>query len=318
MPKWKATYDERGNQTSVSYFGTDGKPCLNKDGYAGWKATFDERGNQTSKSYFGTDGKPCLNKDGNAGWKATYDERGNQTSQSYFGTDGKPCLKDGICRMEGHLRRAGKPDKRVLLRHRWQALPEHNGIAGWKATFDERGNQTSMSYFGMKGEPIIAPKLGYHRAVTKYDPNGKVLEEKYFDCQDKPLTYAEALRAVAKNMPAEGAGPPKRVTVTQVFPGGEAAAKGVHEGDIIVRYAGHPITSHRAFVLEVTKGGTEPRELVLLRDGKEITLRVAPGPLKVRLEETPVEASRESKPAASEKTAEKASTPAAKTVPPKK
>ena len=34
MPEWKATFDERGNQTSESYFGTDGKPCLNKDGYA--------------------------------------------------------------------------------------------------------------------------------------------------------------------------------------------------------------------------------------------------------------------------------------------
>ena len=81
MPDAKATYDERGNQTSVSYFGTDGKPCLHKDGYAGWKATYDERGNQTSESYFGTDGKPCLNKDGYAG-------------------------------CEGQLRRAGKPDKR--------------------------------------------------------------------------------------------------------------------------------------------------------------------------------------------------------------
>ena len=95
------------------------------------------------------------------------------------------------------------------------------------------------------------------------------------------------------NMPAEDRDRPSDVTVTQVLPGGEAAAKGVREGDIIVRYAGHPITSHRAFVLEVTKGGTEPRELVLLRDGKEITLRVAPGPLKVRLEEIPVEASPE-------------------------
>ena len=109
--------------------------------------------------------------DGFAEWKATFDERGNQTSASYFGTDGKPCLNS-------------------------------NGIAGWKATFDERGNQTSMSYFGLKGEPIIAPKLGYHRAVTKYDPDGRFLEETYFDCQDKPLTYAEALRAAAKNMPA--------------------------------------------------------------------------------------------------------------------
>ena len=211
----------------MSYFGTDGKPCLNKDGYAGWKAAFDERGNQTSVSYFGTDGKPCLHKDGYAGWKATFDERGKQdehvllrrrrqalpaqgrampewkahfdergnwTSRSYFGTDGKPCLMQGrVCRMEGRLRRAGKRDERVLLRHRRQALPAQgrvcrsgrppttsgetrqamsyfgtdgkpclnkDGYAGWKATFDERGNQTSESYFGTDGKPCLC-KDGY-------------------------------------------------------------------------------------------------------------------------------------------------------------
>ena len=64
-------------------------------------------------SYFGADGKPCLNKDGYAGWKATYDERGNETSVSYFGTDGKPCLsKDGYAELKAHLRRAGKRDER--------------------------------------------------------------------------------------------------------------------------------------------------------------------------------------------------------------
>ena len=93
----------------VTYFGADGKPCLCKDGYAGWKATYDERGNQTSESCFGTDGKPCLHKDGYAGWKATFDERGNQTSVSYFGTDGKPCLQQGrVCRMEGSPTTSGE------------------------------------------------------------------------------------------------------------------------------------------------------------------------------------------------------------------
>ena len=123
---------------------------------------------------------------------------------------------------------------------------------------------------------------------------------------------------MAKNVPAEAPGPPKLVTVTQVLPGGQAAAKGVREGDIIVRYAGHPITSHRTFVLEATKEGPGPRELVLLRDDKEITLRVAPGPLKVRLEEFPIPASQKSKPASLEKGTEKASAPATKTVPPQK
>ena len=284
---WKAVYDERGNRTSWTFFGIDGKPCLIKAGYAGWRSTFDARGNETSKTCFDADGKPCLNSYRFAGWKATYDDRGNMLSRVFFDAGGKPCLSI-------------------------------DGFAGWKATFDERGNQTSFSYFGMKGEPIIAPKLGYHRIVTSYDPNGKVLEEKYFDCQGKPLTLAETLKAAANSMPAEGSGPPRRVTVTDVLPGGEAAAKGIREGDIIVRYAGHPITSIRAFILEANRGGMEPRTIVLLRDGKEITRRVAFGPLKFRLEETPIEPSRESKPAASEKTTEKASTPAAKTVPPRK
>ncbi|MGO8747403.1 MAG: hypothetical protein ACLQNE_15575, partial [Thermoguttaceae bacterium] len=91
-----------------------------------------------------------------------YDERGNKTGASYFGTDGKPCRNV-------------------------------NGIAAWKATFDERARQTSLSFFGLQGEPIIAPKLGYQRIVTKYDGNGQVLEHKYFDCKDNPLSYAETV-----------------------------------------------------------------------------------------------------------------------------
>ena len=127
----------------------------------------------------------------------------------------------------------------------------------------------------------------------------------------------KTMRAIAKYMAAQGSGPPRHVTVTDILPGGEAAAKGIREGDIILRYAGHPITSHRAFVLEVTQGGTEPREIVLLRDDKEITLHVAPGPLKVRLEEVPIEPSRGSKSATSKKTDTKASEPTVNAVPKK-
>ncbi len=79
------------------------------------------------------------------------------------------------------------------------------------------------------------------------------------------------------------------MTVTQVLPDGEAAAKGVRVGDVFLRDAGHTITSYRAFILAVTEPGTEPRELVLLRDGAEITLHVAAGLLKVRLEDRPIE-----------------------------
>ena len=89
--------------------------------------------------------------------KATYDERGNRTSESFFGTDGKPCLnKDGYAGLNVDLRRAGKQDERVLLRHRRQALPEQGRVCrSGRSTYDERGNQTSVSYFGTDGKPCL-------------------------------------------------------------------------------------------------------------------------------------------------------------------
>ena len=83
--------------------GTDGRPCLYKDGNAGWKATCDERGNKTSESFFGADGKPCLLKHGYAEMKWTHgDAHGNMTSESYFGTDGNLCLMaDGKAEVAG-------------------------------------------------------------------------------------------------------------------------------------------------------------------------------------------------------------------------
>ncbi len=165
-------FDERGNQTGASYFGVDGKPCLNKEKVAGWKAAYDERGNEIGRAFFGVDGKPCLDIIRVAARQAVFDARGNETSMAYFGADGKPCLN-------------------------------LYGIAGWKAAFDERGNQASIAYIGVRGEPIIAPKLGYHRAVRRYDQNGKFLGEKYFDRQDKPLTSDQVRKATAKNMRAK-------------------------------------------------------------------------------------------------------------------
>ena len=55
----------------------------------------------------------------------------------------------------------------------------------------------------MRGEPIIAPKLGYHRAAANYDAGGKYLGEKYFDCEGKPLTAGEIRKAKAKNKRAK-------------------------------------------------------------------------------------------------------------------
>ena len=80
--------------------------------------------------------------------RVTYDERGNQTGGSLRHRRQALLAQGRVCRMEGHLRPAGKPDEPVLFRRRRQALPVKGGYAGWKAAYDERGNMTHVSYFG--------------------------------------------------------------------------------------------------------------------------------------------------------------------------
>ena len=95
--------------------------------------------------------------------------------------------------------------------------------------FDERGNQTSRSYFDERGRPV---------------------------------------RPVA-------------VQVREVMPKGKAAALGLHPGDIIVRYDGRHYAEFAKLISAIKAPGEKPRELVVRRDGKEISYQVTPGLLGV-------------------------------------
>ena len=151
---------------------------------------------------------------------------------SYFGADGKPCLvRWRVPDVKVQLRRAGKPDQRVLLWRRRQALSEQGGDAGWKATYNERGNATSRSYFDQRGR---------------------------------------RLRPVA-------------VQVREVMPKGKAEALGLHARDVIVRYGGQHYTEVAKLISAIKAPGEKPRELVVRRDGKEISYQVTPGLLGVML-----------------------------------
>ena len=195
-----------------------------------------------------------------------------KTCQQVFTSDVKAscrwAVNPDLRRVQGQVRRAGKPDGRILLRR--------------------------------EGRTPDRPQTRISSHLEDIRHERKTARREILRCFRQAARLCGSPQDGGQNVPAEELGPPNRVTVTRVLPGGEAAAKGVQEGDIIVQYAGHRITSNRAFQLEATKAGTEPRELVLLRDGREITLRVAPGPLKIRMEETPIEPPRKPPPACAE------------------
>ena len=83
-------YDARGNRTETLYLGTDGRPVPTKDGYSRMTNEY-ERDNETSRTYFGTNGNPIAIavEEGHSYARRSqrYDQNGNQVYEAYFDAD---------------------------------------------------------------------------------------------------------------------------------------------------------------------------------------------------------------------------------------
>ena len=79
----------------------------------------------------------------------------------------------------------------------------------------------------------------------------------------------------------------KGIIVKEVVPGGQGEHVGVQVGDRIIRYNGGPIFNFENFILyrnlEKNLESTESRELVIIRDGRELSFKVKPGLLGLGL-----------------------------------
>ncbi len=191
-------YDEHGNQTVETYLDTDGKPMSIDDGYATVRMTYDGHGKMTHAQYYGVNGEPALSKK-NAyhGFKAEYDEHGNQTVITYLSKDGNPMsIDDGyatlIMAYDGHRNMTqaqyyGVNSEPVLFKKR--------GYHGFKAEYDEHGNQTVITYlgkdgnpyYGVNGEPVLPKKKGYHGFKAEYDEHGNQTVFTYLGKDGKPM-----------------------------------------------------------------------------------------------------------------------------------
>ena len=213
------TYDGRGKITRKRFSGMDGKPVLHKDGFHGWDAEYDDRGNRTASTYVGTDGKPILiseryasyrkvynaqakatettyhglngeavvQKDGYHSWKAQYDERGNESEEAYFDTGGQPTLARAS---QIHKVVMSYDDHGYMIRKRFFGLKDEpilhkDGMHGWDADYDERGNRTKITNLGVDERPILLS--GYSTLVSEYSPTGLLLRASYFGVDGKPV-----------------------------------------------------------------------------------------------------------------------------------
>jgi hypothetical protein len=77
-----------------------------------------------------------------------------------------------------------------------------NGIAGYREAFDDPGNRTEIAYFGADGRPILQ-RDGYARLTVVYDELGWESESRYFDEQNRELTFEIVVRAAVPGSMAQ-------------------------------------------------------------------------------------------------------------------
>lgn len=187
----KSEYDDKGNETVVEYIGLDGELIVNpKLGFAKKIRSYDNSGNLIAESFWDENGKPAIWKErgyasfldtykngkltesrtydknqqlvlrkdrGYAIAKFQYDKYGQCLSSRYYGTDGKtPIISSEYC------------------------------CAGINFTYDPSGNETSLSYVGLDGKPMLRRDWGIAKIVKEYDHKGQLINESYYDTQNMP------------------------------------------------------------------------------------------------------------------------------------
>jgi hypothetical protein len=203
---WMLRTDEKGLGVEQVWYGLNGKPAANKEGYCRtttvWNAQgqiqevscwivddrgafalkrrMDGDGRSLEERLFTPEGKPTLHEDGYHGWTARYDEKGNMIEAAYFGLDGKPCLdRYNTHRWTSRYNARGKVIETANFGIDGKPCLHADGLHRWTSRYDDKGNEIERDYFGTDGKPINI-KAGHARTTMKYDRQNKVTETGYW------------------------------------------------------------------------------------------------------------------------------------------
>jgi hypothetical protein len=227
------------------------------DGYWQVRNKYDERGNNTELAAFDVDGKPVLYLGDHAVVRRSFDARNNLIEESTFEVDGNPKLnKDGVA------------------------------IARWD--YDARDRVREMRSYGLDAK-LVRNKSGYAVARSEYNTYGEVVHRTLLDENERVVS--ETINDVPRAQQARVELAALRATKPHLFHGavgvvvagldrrGGADRAGIKIGDLIVLYNRRPIGESSHLYEEVRRPRTGPVEVVLVRGGVNVPVKVAPGPM---------------------------------------
>ncbi|RYE59654.1 MAG: toll/interleukin-1 receptor domain-containing protein [Sphingobacteriales bacterium] len=214
----RATLLDDGKISEIRFFSSEEMPILNNMGVHLMKMFYDNNGRENAVEGYDINLKPTSDLYGLFRYENHYDDRGNLVSNCNFAIDGKPTLnKDKIfCTLKRFdlkdrvIWQAGTDlnNKFVFNKEKYAIQtfeynkqgkesiarfydPNENPVctpkfcAGYKSTYDARGNRTTLMYLAKNGERASNID-GISSYVDKYDEFGRLVSSATFGSDDKP------------------------------------------------------------------------------------------------------------------------------------
>jgi hypothetical protein len=213
----RTTFDSLGREARVEYVDTKGPVAPRTLGYASSQVEYGDDGS-TSTRYFGAGGEPArAARGGCARFETRVNGRGQVTETACYGADGK--LKVGSDRYAKAIRRYDDNGRLIEIASfdaNGHLLANVRGYARLTDKYDDEGNVVEEAYFGSDGHPVFLGSGARWTCVydghgdcaertmfdergkparpvalirNKYDERRRLVEERYFDADGKPVRF---------------------------------------------------------------------------------------------------------------------------------
>lgn len=209
---YRIEYHISGALKKISYFDTKGNPVVCGNLFAGFTIVYDEMGNQKSWQYFDTEGKSCMSAYGYSMTEYIYDPKTNFCiGEKKYDTSGrliedvhrkydaKGNVIENYTLVDGKLKRGTAVEKKEYdvnnritrmwccdLSGRNVNIPQEK-YSQAKYKYDKYGNCAVTTYWDADGKPAVDNQSS-HRRVREFDAMNRVVCEKNFGTDGKPLS----------------------------------------------------------------------------------------------------------------------------------
>lgn len=186
----RVKYDSKGRWVEVAHYDVNDKPCYTKNNYSITRVQYDKNDCIIERSFYDIDGRPCVEKVYGAYCiKTNYDEYNYIVEQSVWGAEDEPSISPSY---GFHLQKNEYDDYHRLIMcisydtQGNRRINTQEYCCEGRYTYDTRGNLVKIECIDTEGKPCIC-KDGYATKTYKYDNYGNCTEVSYYGINNEPI-----------------------------------------------------------------------------------------------------------------------------------